>query len=163
MLTRYCECGAGWASGRTLVGPGQAAPRDEPRDASNYISVIVISRVQEIDRTDQFLGSLLHGDACLRSSKRIAVKSASAGRADSNLVLLQPFATSMNSPPFSPPRPRPRDYAYRANIEGSLAGVRSFTACSWAATNSSLADSSSDDLRHCGVTNWANDRNNIIT
>src|SRR6266404_7044706 len=25
-----------------------------------------------------------------------------------------------------------------------------------------FADSSSDDLRHCGVTNWANDRNNII-
>jgi hypothetical protein len=25
-----------------------------------------------------------------------------------------------------------------------------------------FADSSSDDLCHCGVTNWANDRNNII-
>jgi hypothetical protein len=25
-----------------------------------------------------------------------------------------------------------------------------------------FADSSSDDLRHCCVTNWANDRNNII-
>jgi hypothetical protein len=25
-----------------------------------------------------------------------------------------------------------------------------------------FADPSSDDLRHCGVANWANDRNNII-
>ena len=25
-----------------------------------------------------------------------------------------------------------------------------------------FADSSSDDLRHCGVTNWPNDRNTII-
>ena len=24
-----------------------------------------------------------------------------------------------------------------------------------------FTDSSSDDFRHCGVTNWANDRNNI--
>jgi hypothetical protein len=70
--------------------------------------------------------------------------------------------------PDSPSKPpscnRSRMPTTWAKGPGSSGGPGSCAFRSFAARDQFIfADSSSDDLRHYGVINWANDRNNIIT